>query len=186
MASEATTLAWGAGVHDTTTIPLEGNLQDVATPSGDPSSANVEKDVVTPEWLKRSLRFLGLQSGEGFRNPESASGDSFVSTDEKVLQALRAVVVEHFEIETTLHLIAIYAKQLPHEFLLIEVNDEAIPTGNVEPFYFAAGEDFTWPMFIADVTRDEWTSIEKGTMKLPRGWPREPMLIFHRDGTAGQ
>jgi hypothetical protein len=150
------------------------------------SSANMEDIVFAQEWLKRSLRSLELEYEARPKNPESTSGDSFVSIDEKVLHALKAVVNEHFEIETTLHLVAIYAKQFPHEFLLLEVNDDAIPTGNVEPFYFAPGEDFAWPMYIADVTRDEWASIDRGAMKLPQGWPRVPILVFHRDGTAGQ
>jgi hypothetical protein len=111
--------------------------------------------------------------------PASAS-QQLVFIDSKTFGALRELAKEHFKIEPTLHLIAVYSQSSINGFLFVEVNDEAIPTGNIEPFYFAPRKDFGWPLYIADVTSDEWTKIKSSVIKLPSGWPRDPILIFHR------
>lgn len=120
------------------------------------------------------------------QQPESVSHESVISIDAKIFEALKAIAKEHFEIEPGLHIVSVYSKESPCEFLLIEVNDEAIPTSRVEPFYFAPDTDCVWPMYIADVTREEWAHIEQGIIQLPTGWRRKPMLIFHRAEALGE
>jgi hypothetical protein len=137
-----------------------------------------------PEWFRESRSAVMLSSEYG--GQAGAASQQLVFIDSKTFRALRELAKEHFNIELGLHLIAVYAQSFPSELLLIEVNDEAIPTGNVEPFYFAPGKDFRWPMYIADVTRDEWTQIENNAIKLPQGWPHEPMLVFRREEVLRQ
>jgi len=121
-----------------------------------------------------------LSTHAPFTSHNALGSQPLVSIDSKNLRFLKEVVKEHFTIEANLHLIAVYLRPSTHEFLLIEVNDDTIPTGNVEPFYFAPSEDFEWPMYVADVTRDEWAKIQNKVIKLPQGWPSEPTIIFHR------
>ena len=111
----------------------------------------------------------------------SVSSVFLSSIDEQTSRLLRKIAKEHFEIEPELSLIAVYSKKPAYDFLLIEVNEEAIPTGSIEPFYFAPTEDFPWPIHVADITRNEWTKLESNNIKMPPDWPNEPSLIFHRD-----
>ena len=120
------------------------------------------------------------------QQPKSVSHESLISLDAKIFEALKAIAKEHFKIEPGLHIVSVYSKESLCEFLLIEVNDEAIPTSRVEPFYFAPDTDCVWPMYIADVTREEWAHIEQGSIPLPSGWRRKPMLIFHRAEALGE
>jgi hypothetical protein len=137
-----------------------------------------------PGWFSES-RDAVMLSPE-YSGQAGAASQQLVFIDSQTLRALRELAKEHFNIEPGLHLIAVYSKSFPSEYLLLEVNDEAIPTGSVEPFYFAPGKNFGWPIYIADVTCDEWTKIENNAMKLPQGWPREPMLIFRREEVLRQ
>jgi len=112
---------------------------------------------------------------------EPSSSSVFLSSiDEKTSNLLRGIAKEHFKIEPELYLVAVYLKKPEYNFLLVEVNEEAIPTGNIEPFYFAPTEDFPWPIYVADVTREEWTKLESSIIKMPPGWPNEPSLVFRR------
>ncbi len=47
------------------------------------------------------------------------------------------VVHEHFDIETGLQQIAVFSQDDDSVLRLIEVNEEALPTGLVEPFMFS-------------------------------------------------
>jgi|GEM_PF-1445216 len=127
---------------------------------------------------EESFSSLRLTKTEEF---EPSSSSVFLSSiDENTSRLLREIAKEHFEIELELYLVAIYSKKPAYDFLLVEVNEEAIPTGSIEPFYFAPTEDFPWPIHVADVTRDEWTKLESNIIKMPPGWPNEPSLVFHR------
>jgi hypothetical protein len=91
------------------------------------------------------------------------------------------VVQEHFDIEAGLRQIAVYSEEEDSVLRLIEVNEETLPTGQVQPFVFSPDEDVPVPIFIADVTPEEWEEIQKGRISLPKGWPSQPLKIFHRN-----
>ena len=93
---------------------------------------------------------------------------------------LNALVREHFEIEQGLKEVAVYSRGDHQEFLLVEVNDEALPTGTVDAFYFAPSDQFSKPLHVADVTSDEWNRIRAGVIPLPAGWPETPVLIIKK------
>jgi hypothetical protein len=195
MPSVSEASVWENGSNVTTTIQIEGSLQDLPSSSGLESISLPHITVEQPsfesklfflkystsEWTKATQCTLRLSS-----NPASTSSELLAPIDEETFDSLKQTVKEHFEIESGLHLVAIYSREVPHQFLLIEVNDEAIPTGRIEPFYFAPSEDFVWSIYIADVTRNEWEGIEKGTIKLPQGWIKKPILIFQRAEVLGK
>ena len=192
-ASEAS--AWDTGVNETTTIPIERSLRDVPSASGMEDIAvshiTVEKSDFEDKvfFLKRFIHELIGKIPQTWKissDPVSTSEELLTCVDEKTFNSLKKEVKEHFEIESGLHLVAIYSREVPHQFLFIEVNDEAIPMGRIEPFYFAPSEDFVWSIYIADVTYSEWEGIEKGTIKLPQGWIKKPILIFHRSEVLGK
>ena len=93
---------------------------------------------------------------------------------------IQEIIQQHFIIEPGLHIVAVYQKELPAAFLLIEVNDEAFPTGRIEPFYFSPNEEFHWPIYVADVTQDEWSALQEGTLHMPDGWPSNPASVLYR------
>ncbi len=92
-------------------------------------------------------------------------------------EILAEVFAEHFDIESSLKKIAVFSEENEQEIRLIEVNEDALPTGQVEPFVFAPGEKLAVPIYIADVTPDAWDAICDGKILLPEGWPREPVRI---------
>ena len=94
-----------------------------------------------------------------------------------ITEIINEVISEHFDIESGLKKIAVFSEENEQEVRLIEVNEDALPTGQVEPFVFAPGEKLPVPIYIADVTPDEWEALCDGKILLPEGWPREPFRI---------
>lgn len=91
------------------------------------------------------------------------------------------LIQEHFEIEAGLRQIAIFSGENDREIRLIEINEEALPTGQVEPFVFSPDEQVPFPILIADVTPEEWDNICNGHIPLPEGWPSQPLKVFNRN-----
>jgi len=88
---------------------------------------------------------------------------------------------EHFDIETGLEKIAIYSNDKDDELRLIEVNNVAFPTGQVEPFVFASTKSYPIQIVIADVTPAEWEKICQGMISLPDNWPQKPSKVILRN-----
>jgi len=91
------------------------------------------------------------------------------------------IIQEHFDIESGLRAIAVFSEDRDNELRIIEVNENALPTGQVEPFVFAPQEKAMIPIYIADVTPDEWEAICNGQILLPDGWPKHPIRLIQRD-----
>lgn len=98
-----------------------------------------------------------------------------------ITDALKQVIQEHFLLEPGLQSIAVFSEGSAQELRLLEINREALPTGQVEPFVFASDKHFPFPIFIADVTPEEWDEICSGHISLPEGWPSTPFQIIHRN-----
>lgn len=95
-------------------------------------------------------------------------------------ELVKRVIADHFALETGIEKIALFADEREQELRLVEVNAAALPTGQVEPFVFAAGEAVPLPMMIADVTPVEWEALTRGQLPLPQGWPQRPMRVYER------
>lgn len=99
-------------------------------------------------------------------------------------EIIAQMISEHFDIESGLKKVAVFSEENEQEIRLIEVNEDALPTGQVEPFVFTPGEGLPVPVYIADVTPDEWEAICEGNIFLPEGWPREPLQIVGKGQKA--
>lgn len=95
-------------------------------------------------------------------------------------EIISQVITEHFDLESGLKKIAVFSEDSGQEIRLIEVNEDALPTGQIQPFVFAPEEKLPVPIYIADVTPDEWEAVCRGKILLPEGWPREPFRIIER------
>jgi len=93
---------------------------------------------------------------------------------------IERIVEEHFDIETGLQEVAVYSTDDDSVLRLLEVNNETLPTGQVQPFVFSPNDEVQVPIIIADVTSEEWKKIQEGRISLPKGWPAQPSKIFHR------
>ena len=193
----------------TTSTFVTGELEDSPTPAWDwPATKKKNTSIYTfllrilsenpdeslgrsPESLEAYKRALLSQSPVKVLVAEDETKSPFdnrvdwkfpASIDEDVLTLLKKVITEHFEVESELRLVAIYLREKGSqaEFLLVEVNDDAIPTGCVEPFLFSASEELPWPIYIADVTVNEWARMQNGTINLPPGWSDKPLRKFNR------
>lgn len=102
--------------------------------------------------------------------PQGLSGD-----------IVERIVQEHFDIETGLQEVAVYSPENDSVLRLLEVNEETLPTGQVQPFLFSPNDEREVPIMIADVTPDEWKKIQEGRISLPKGWPSRPFKIFHKN-----
>lgn len=98
-----------------------------------------------------------------------------------IADIIEKIIMEHFALETGLKKIAVFSENNDSELRLVEVNEDALPTGQVEPFVFAPNEELSLPIFIADVTPDEWEEICAGQISLPEGWPHHPIQIIDRN-----
>lgn len=92
----------------------------------------------------------------------------------------RELAEEHFKIESGLTMVAVYSHDGDSAVRLLEVNTDTVATGRVQPFLFAASDEYPLPVYIADITPEEWASVERKTISLPRGWPADPLQVFRR------
>lgn len=104
-----------------------------------------------------------------------------LSNETEIFESIQNIAREHFEIEQSVEVIAIYTNSLKSEFLFVEVNAEAIPSEIIEPFYFSPNHDFKWPLYVANVTPEEWIKIKSRMIKLPPGWENRPIAVLQRD-----
>ena len=64
-----------------------------------------------------------------------------------ITKLLSEVITEHFAIESGLKKIAVFSEENGQEIRLVEVNEDALPTGQVEPFVFAPGKELAVPIY---------------------------------------
>ncbi|HZL36129.1 MAG TPA: hypothetical protein VFC78_12505 [Tepidisphaeraceae bacterium] len=66
----------------------------------------------------------------------------------------------------------IFAFSDPHEQMvrLIEVSDEFLSSGTIQPMTFGRSAEFPFRSSTALATPAEWESVRAGTLPLPQGW----------------
>ncbi len=97
-----------------------------------------------------------------------------------VRNALWETARDHFELEPKLNKIVVVSRNLNREFLFFEINEDALSTGRVDVFSFAPDGSFPWPLYIADLTAEEWNKVQNGDIAWPKDWPTTPLLVFSR------
>jgi hypothetical protein len=68
------------------------------------------------------------------------------------------------------------------EIRLIHVDENAVPTDEVQSFRFAPTSDVPYPVRLAQFTPSEWRRIESGALPLPLGWMLEGKREYRRPG----
>jgi hypothetical protein len=53
---------------------------------------------------------------------------------------------------------------------LLEISDGFPSTGKVMAYSFGKSDEFPFRSQVAQITQDEWQSVQKGGMALPTGW----------------
>lgn len=92
----------------------------------------------------------------------------------------RELAEEHFRIESGLTMVAVYSHDGDSAVRLLEVNTDTVAAGRVRPFLFAASDQYPLPVYVADITPEEWDKVERRAIPLPAGWPEQPVQIFKR------
>lgn len=95
---------------------------------------------------------------------------------------VKEVVQTHFEEEAEIETVIWLPHGADNEIRLIEISPLAIPSGTVSPFPFAPTDAVPFRMLIADLTPKEWAGVQRGEIKLPRGWSLEGSRRFSRNG----
>jgi hypothetical protein len=67
------------------------------------------------------------------------------------------------------------------EIRLIEITAETLPTGDVMSFYFSPSDEVPFPLFIAQITPEEWQMVLQNKIPLPKGWSLKNYQIFSRE-----
>ncbi len=103
-------------------------------------------------------------------------------------ETARELVEWHFRVEPDLkQVLRIFAdaEDAPDEPIkLLEANVATVATGSVEPFAFSPSEAVPFPTVIAEVTPEEFESIQRNEIKLPSGWSLNKAQLFERPQAA--
>lgn len=92
---------------------------------------------------------------------------------ESKVEAARWLAKHHFRIEGGLERIFIIRAGIddPREPIkLLEVNVNTFPTGSIEPIPFSSTTDVPFVTEIAEISPDEFASLQRGELSLPPGW----------------
>lgn len=102
-------------------------------------------------------------------------------------QLAKELIEAHFELESgisTVYRMLAADEDAPDEPIkLLEVNENTVPTGKVEPFAFSRSHGFP-PTVIAEVTPTEFEGIKSGLIPLPEGWSLQKTQRFERNRAA--
>jgi hypothetical protein len=91
-------------------------------------------------------------------------------------EAALALAEAHFGIEDGLERVFIIRAGIddPHEPIkLLEVNANTVPTGSIDPIPFSASKDVPFVTEIAEISPEEFSRLQRGELRLPRGWTLE-------------
>jgi hypothetical protein len=67
---------------------------------------------------------------------------------------------------------------------LLEVNAATVPSGSVEVFSFAPTHQTPYSVQIAEVTEEEFESLQRDPSALPEGWALDQATRIDRDRAA--
>jgi len=104
-----------------------------------------------------------------------------MANSHRVEAVVRDLAHSHLEIEEGVEQIIWVRNRDRGAIRLIEVNQNTLPTGSVQVFFFAPSAKVPFPVRIADVTPQEWKQIQSGRIPLPAGWHLDDVAVFRRD-----
>jgi hypothetical protein len=102
--------------------------------------------------------------------------------------AAEALITVHFEVEPGLRSVYRILSEREAEpdepIKLLEVNENTIETGRVEPFGFAATSDSSYACVIAEVSPDELEQLQRKLIPMPSNWSLERSKLYPRPQAA--
>jgi hypothetical protein len=105
-----------------------------------------------------------------------------MSQNHKALESVvEKLVQERFDLDENLEKVMWINPDLTSEIRLIQITAETIPTGDVMSFYFAPSDEIPYPMFLAQVTPEEWQQVLRDEIPLPEEWSLENHKVFSRE-----
>jgi hypothetical protein len=94
------------------------------------------------------------------------------------------LIHEHFDLDENLEKVMWINPEITSEIRLIQITAETVPTGDVVSFYFAPSDEVPYPMFLAQVTPEEWQQVLRDEIPLPEEWSLENHKVFSRELVA--
>jgi DNA-binding NarL/FixJ family response regulator len=92
----------------------------------------------------------------------------------------------HFLMDNSIEKIVWVRNSKRKEIQLLEVSRTSLPTQSVEPFLISANKEVVIDLIVADITPQEWKSIQKNKIKLPSGWDLTKITSFDREELIGK
>jgi len=95
--------------------------------------------------------------------------------------AVQKLVDEHFGLDESIEKMVWVKPEARPEIRLIEITAETLPTGDVMSFYFSPSDEVPFPLFIAQITPEEWQMVVQNKIPLPEGWSLKNHRAFFRE-----
>jgi DNA-binding NarL/FixJ family response regulator len=92
----------------------------------------------------------------------------------------------HFLMDDSIERIIWFQNSKRKEIQLIEVSRTALPSQSVEAFLISSNKEVDANLLVADVTPQEWKSIQNRKIKLPSGWQLTKITSFERTRLMGK
>ncbi|MBI5222785.1 hypothetical protein HY990_00020 [Candidatus Micrarchaeota archaeon] len=92
----------------------------------------------------------------------------------------------HFLMDGSIEKIIWFRNSKRKEIQLLEVSRTALPTQSVEAFLISANKEVDIDLLVADVTPQEWKSIQSKKIELPSGWNFKKFTSFDREELMGK
>jgi hypothetical protein len=94
------------------------------------------------------------------------------------------IISEHFELDESLEKVIWFRSETAPEINLLEINSATPATGDVLSFYFPPSDEVPYPLYLAEVTPEEWHKVQRREIPLPEGWNLENYAEFSREMVA--
>jgi len=98
--------------------------------------------------------------------------------------AVQKLVDEHFGLDESIEKMVWVKPEARPEIRLIEITAETLPTGDVMSFYFSPSDEVPFPLFIAQITPEEWQMVVQNKIPLPEEWSLENHKEYAREMVA--
>jgi hypothetical protein len=104
-----------------------------------------------------------------------------MSQNHDIESVVKKLIQEHFALEESFEKVIWFKSKTTPEIHLLEVNPATPATGDVLSFYFPPSEEIPYPLFLAEVTPEEWQKVLQNEIPMPEGWSLENHKVFSRE-----
>ncbi len=107
-----------------------------------------------------------------------------MSQNHNIESVVEKLIQEHFDLDESLEKVIWFKPKSMPEIHLLEINSATPATGDVLSFYFPPSQEVPYPLFLAEVTPEEWQKVLQSEIPLPGGWNLESQKVFSREMVA--